>query len=81
MAQLGAFFGALIAGPLSDKIGRKPTIIISDVLFTFGALAMAFSVSISSLMIGRVIVGLGIGIASMVVPIYISEICPKELRG
>jgi MFS family permease len=78
---LGAFIGALIAGPLSDKIGRKPTIIISDILFTFGAANMAFSWSILSLMVGRIIVGLGIGIASMVVPIYISEICPKELRG
>lgn len=71
----------MIAGPISDKMGRKPIIIISDIFFTSGAAIMAFSWSIPSLMVGRVITGLGIGIASMIVPVYISEICPKELRG
>ena len=81
MTQLGAFVGALIAGPMSDIIGRKPTIIIADVLFTFGAGMMAYSWNIESLMAGRLVVGLGVGIASMAVPIYISEVCPKEIRG
>ena len=71
----------MFAGPLSDRIGRKPTIIISDILFTSGAAVMTGSWNIPVLMIGRLITGLGIGIASMVVPVYISEICPVELRG
>lgn len=81
LCQLGAFVGALIAGPVSDKIGRKPTVLVADILFTCGAGMMAFSWDVYSLMAGRLIVGLGVGIASMAVPIYISEVCPKEIRG
>jgi MFS family permease len=73
---LGAFIGSLIAGVLSDQIGRKPVIIISDFLFTGGSLLMAFAPEIYVLMIGRIIVGLGVGIASMVVPVYLSEVSP-----
>lgn len=81
LALLGAFFGALIAGPTSDALGRKPIIIVSDALFTSGSLLMAFSSSITELMIGRVLVGLAIGIASMVVPVYLSEVAPLVVRG
>ncbi len=76
MALLGAFIGSLFAGVLSDQIGRKPVIIISDFLFTAGSLIMAFAPEIYVLMIGRIIVGLGVGIASMVVPVYLSEVSP-----
>jgi len=81
LAQLGAFVGALVAGPLSDRIGRKPVVIIADILFTTGAAIMMTAWSIPVLMFGRVIVGLGVGIASLVVPVYISEISPNEVRG
>ena len=73
--------GALIAGPISDKIGRRSTILVSDVLFAVGSMVMTFSPSIRILMGGRLIVGLAIGICSMVVPVYLSEISPKEVRG
>ena len=73
--------GALIAGPMSDRMGRKPVIIIADILFTIGALVMMISWSIPILMVGRIIVGLGVGIASLVVPVYLSEISPIEVRG
>jgi SP family myo-inositol transporter-like MFS transporter 13 len=76
LALLGAFIGSLFAGVLSDQIGRKPVIIISDFLFTAGSLIMAFAPEIYVLMIGRIIVGLGVGIASMVVPVYLSEVSP-----
>ena len=76
MALLGAFIGSLFAGVISDQIGRKPVIIISDFLFTAGSLIMAFAPEIYVLMIGRIIVGLGVGIASMVVPVYLSEVSP-----
>ena len=76
LALLGAFVGALIAGPLSDALGRKPVIIASDVLFAVGSLVMTFAEEIFILMIGRIIVGLGVGVASMIVPLYLSECCP-----
>lgn len=81
LALFGAFLGSLIAGPISDKFGRKLVIIFSDILFTVGSLVMAFTDSIKILMFGRIIVGLGIGIASMIVPIYLSEISPVSTRG
>ena len=81
LALLGAFIGALIAGPTSDFIGRKPVIIFGDILFTIGALMMAFAVDLVRLMIGRFVVGLGIGIASMILPVYLSEVAPVSIRG
>lgn len=53
----------------------------ADVLFTAGALVMAFSPSIPVLMLGRVLVGLGVGIAAQIVPLYLSEVSPIEIRG
>lgn len=81
LAQGGALFGALVAGPLSDAYGRKIVIILADILFTCGAIMMYTAPSITFLMFGRVVIGLGVGIASMVVPIYLTEISPKEIRG
>lgn len=54
---------------------------ISDLLFTIGAFVMMFAPNIPVLMVGRLIVGMGIGIAALVVPVYISEIAPIEVRG
>ena len=79
--MLGAFFGSLIAGPFSDAFGRKPVIIASDVLFTIGSIVMATAETISVLIIGRLIVGLAVGIASMIVPVYLSEVSPLAIRG
>ena len=64
IALFEAAIGALFSGTISDKIGRKPVILVSDVFFTVGALIMAFSPTIAWLMIGRLVVGLGIGVAS-----------------
>jgi MFS family permease len=81
LALLGAAVGSLIAGTLSDKIGRKPVILLADILFTLGAIVMAISPTIAILMLGRVLVGLGIGIAAQIVPLYLAEIAPVEIRG
>lgn len=81
LALLGAFFGSLIAGPSSDAIGRKPIILISDIIFIIGSLVMALAETIPVLMAGRVLVGLGVGIASMSVPVYLSEVAPTSIRG
>ena len=64
MALIGAAIGSLFSGTISDKIGRKPVILIADALFTIGAFMMAFAPSIAFLMLGRVVVGLGIGAAA-----------------
>ena len=81
LAQAGASIAALLAGPLQDKLGRKPVIMIADVFFTVGALIMALAPSIGVLMLGRFIVGVGVGMASLVVPVYLAEVSPQEVRG
>lgn len=81
LALLGAFFGSLIAGPLSDALGRKPIIIASDILFTVASVIMAAAETIPGLMAGRVLVGLAIGISSMITPVYLSEVSPVVVRG
>jgi SP family galactose:H+ symporter-like MFS transporter len=77
---LGAAFGALTGGRLADKLGRRLTLLLTSIIFILGALICAFAGSLSMLIAGRVIVGLGIGLSS-VVPVYISEISPANARG
>jgi SP family myo-inositol transporter-like MFS transporter 13 len=81
LAQLGAFVGALMAGPLSDRLGRKPVILAADVLFIAGSVLMYASPTATVLMAGRVVVGLGVGLASLIVPVYLAEVSPTEVRG
>ena len=84
-ALLGCFVGAIVAGPLSIKIGRKWSLIISAVFFTMSAygsgLPDIFPQSVSMLVFFRILGGLGIGIASMNAPMYIAEIAPSNIRG
>ena len=77
----GALAGAGVSGWLSDRFGRRAAIIVSSLVFMAGAAAMALAPSISVLIVGRAIVGLGVGLASTVVPIYISECAPANFRG
>src|SRR5947208_5402632 len=78
---LGAMIGAAFAGWLSDRLGRRRLIIIAAVVFTFGALLAAFAPSVWVLIAARVIIGLAVGSAALVVPLYLSEIAPTEIRG
>ncbi|MGB3607565.1 MAG: sugar porter family MFS transporter [Psychroserpens sp.] len=84
-ALLGCLTGAIIAGPMSIKFGRKNSLIISAILFSFSAfgsgLPSMFPESLSLLVVFRIIGGLGIGIASMNAPMYIAEIAPSNIRG
>jgi len=64
IALAGAAVGSLFSGTASDKVGRKKLIMFADLLFTLGAFTMAFAPSIAVLMIGRVLVGLGVGVAA-----------------
>src|SRR5699024_5809142 len=80
-ASLGSFVGALLAGPLTDKLGRKSVLIADSALFAIGALISAFAVGAVSLTIGRVIIGLAVGADSAMATAYISEFAPKRRRG
>lgn len=84
-ALLGCFIGAIVAGPMSNAIGRKYSLIISSILFTVSAagsgLPEFLPQSVSLLVIFRILGGLGIGIASMNAPTYIAEIAPARIRG
>src|SRR5436305_12421358 len=77
---LGAMIGAASAGRLSDRLRRRKLIITAAVVFIAGALVCAFAPSVSVLVAGRVILGLEVGSAAMVVPQYLSEIAPTEIR-
>jgi SP family galactose:H+ symporter-like MFS transporter len=81
LALAGAALGAGAGGPLSDRYGRRPIIIVTACVFVVGGLASAFAVSLPMLLVGRFIVGLGIGGASMLTPLYLAEIAPARERG
>jgi sugar porter (SP) family MFS transporter len=78
---LGATLGALFGGRLTDRLGRRSTLLQVAALFAVGAIFTAFAPSMVWLSAGRLIVGIAIGIASFTAPLYISEISPPEARG
>lgn len=80
-ALIGSIIGVLCAGMLSDFLGRKKTMLISAVLFSISAIGCALSADFTQLVIFRIIGGFGIGIVSIVSPVYISEVSPAEVRG
>ncbi|MEK6152588.1 sugar porter family MFS transporter [Flavobacteriaceae bacterium 3-367] len=80
-ALVGAIAGSLAAGILSDAYGRKPVLILSALLFFISALGSAIPPSFSVLIPARLVGGLGIGIASVLAPLYISELAPARIRG
>jgi len=80
-ALVGCFFGALIAGALSDRFGRKKVLLLSAVFFTVSAVWCGLAGTAADLVCARLIGGLGIGIASLVSPLYIAEISPQRIRG
>jgi SP family galactose:H+ symporter-like MFS transporter len=81
MVLVGAAMAALGGGRLSDRLGRRATLILTSLIFIVGALICAFAGSFGMLLLGRFIVGLGIGLASTTVPVYISEVAPPKARG
>jgi MFS transporter, SP family, arabinose:H+ symporter len=81
IALLGCIFGVMIAGILSDNFGRKLVLILSAVLFSISAIGCAISGSYIELIIYRLVGGIGIGVASIISPMYISEISIARMRG
>ena len=80
-ALIGSIIGVLVAGMLSDFLGRKKTMLISALLFSISAIGCAVCSDFAQLVIFRMIGGFGIGIVSIVSPIYISEVSPAQVRG
>src|ERR671916_955300 len=78
---VGAVVGAISGGPLSDRFGRRPAVLLAAIIFGLGALAVAFAPSVAFIVVGRFLLGLGVGLASMIVPLYIAEIAPADRRG
>jgi sugar porter (SP) family MFS transporter len=78
---IGAMVGAIVAGRLADKIGRKVTVLITALVFIAGVLLAALTPTYPVLLVARIIIGLAVGSASMVVPLYIGEFAPPKVRG
>ncbi len=80
-ALIGSIAGVLVAGMLSDFLGRKKTMLISALMFSISAIGCAVCADFTQLVIYRIVGGVGIGIVSIVSPIYISEVSPAHVRG
>ena len=80
-ALVGCLAGVSVAGYLSDRFGRKWTLILSGILFSISGVGCALAPTHTALTAFRLIGGIGIGVASMLSPLYISEIAPPHIRG
>jgi MFS family permease len=80
-AKLGAFVGTFLGGAAMYKYGRSRSIGGNSVFFIVGPLLMATSATIVQLVIGRFVIGIGIGVSAVVIPAYLAEMAPQTLRG
>lgn len=78
---IGAFFGSILAGYISKKLGRKKTLLISAVIFAVGAVLSGLSTTTLMMESVRFFLGIAIGIASFTAPLYLSECAPQSIRG
>ncbi|XP_048332652.2 inositol transporter 1 isoform X1 [Ziziphus jujuba] len=81
MALVGAMIGAAAGGWINDAFGRKKATLLADVVFALGSAVMAAAPNPYILILGRLLVGLGVGVASVTAPVYIAEASPSEIRG
>ncbi|MCF2443414.1 sugar porter family MFS transporter [Dyadobacter sp. CY345] len=78
---LGCMVGCMFAGKLADSYGRKPGLIVAAVIFALSSIGMAFSGNLAVFVMMRFAAGIGVGMASMLSPMYIAEVSPAEMRG
>ncbi|XP_073127901.1 monosaccharide-sensing protein 2 [Henckelia pumila] len=81
MSLIGATVITTFSGPVSDSLGRRPMLIISSILYFLGGLVMLWAPNVYVLLLGRLLDGFGIGLAVTLVPVYISETAPPDIRG
>src|SRR3990170_2386053 len=78
---VGCIIGTLFTGYATDKLGRKPLLIIAAGIFTVSSILMGWTSSYNMLVLWRIIAGIGVGAASMLSPLYIAEVSPASIRG
>jgi MFS family permease len=78
---LGAMVGALANGPIADRLSRRWSILLANCIFLVGSIIQAAAKNLPMMFVGRFIAGLAIGGLSMVIPLYISELAPSNVRG
>ncbi|MGI8314152.1 sugar porter family MFS transporter [Halobacillus mangrovi] len=78
---VGAIVGAGMSGYVSDRFGRRRVVFVIALIYIIGALVLAFAPNVSILVLGRVILGLGVGGSTAIVPVYLSEMAPTDSRG
>lgn len=78
---LGAVLGSIVIGPMSDRYGRRRLLIAAAVVFIIGALGSGFAGGVATLIVSRVVLGLGVGTASSLIPTYLAELSPADKRG
>jgi MFS family permease len=76
-----AWFGSLINGPIADTLGRKGSMILAVLIFTIGSVFQTAAWNIASAFAGRAIAGLAVGMLTMIVPMYLSEVSLPGIRG
>ena len=81
MAKLGAVFGTFVGGALMQEHGRRKAIAWNSGFFLLGPFIMAVGDDAATVSLGRFVVGMGVGASAVVVPAYVAEMAPKELRG
>ncbi|CAN1305021.1 Monosaccharide-sensing protein 2 [Linum perenne] len=81
MSLIGATAITLCSGPISDALGRRPLLIVSSVFYFVSGLVMLWAPNVTVLLLARLLDGFGIGLAVTLVPVYISETAPPEIRG
>lgn len=78
---VAAFVSSLVGGQINSAFGRRTSALLAASVFTLGSIILASAWSYASLVLGRVVVGIGIGVASLTTPVYIAEVAPPEKRG
>src|SRR5262245_8592597 len=81
VVTLGALIGALLGGTAADAVGRRPTNIAGGAAFILGSIVSAIAPDVTTLIVGRLVIGIAIGLSSVAAPLYIAELAPARRRG